>query len=282
MLDLHLHSTASDGRQAPEAVVRMAAARGLSTIALTDHDTLDGVGSACRAAVVDRVRVISGCEFSVSATWGELHLLGYFLPLDDPVITAFLRDQRRERRERAVRMVERLRVAGVAVELDDVLAEAAGAAVGRPHVARALVRLGAIGDVQEAFRRYIGWGRPAFVPKVLPAIVQVTSLVRAAGGLTSAAHLNDRATRGALAMLVEQGVDAVEVLHPAHDEATASRIDRLADELGLLRTGGSDWHGDEGGADDRAPLGSIRVPEVWLDALERLHHERMAGRETKP
>jgi predicted metal-dependent phosphoesterase TrpH len=274
VIDLHLHSTASDGEFPPDEVVRRAAKAGLTTIALTDHDTLAGVAVARRYAESAGVRVISGCEFSVEASWGEMHLLAFFLPDDDPAVQAFLSEQRSGRATRARAIVERLNALGVAITDEDVLAAAKGGAVGRPHVAQALITRGAAASIPEAFDRYLGWKRPAFVPKALPAVGVVTHLVRKAGGVTSAAHLKDRANRAALASLKAAGVDAVEAIHPAHDEATAGRIRRLAGELDLLLSGGSDWHGDGNGPPARAPLGSLDVPEEWLNAIEDLHTRR--------
>lgn len=274
-IDLHLHSTASDGEFPPDEVVRRAAKAGLRTIALTDHDTLAGVPVARRCAESAGVRVISGCEFSVEASWGEMHLLAFFLSDDDPAVQAFLSEQRRGRATRARAIVERLNALGVAITDEDVLAAANGGAVGRPHVAQALITRGAAATIPEAFDRYLGWKRPAFVPKALPAVTVVTRLVREAGGVTSAAHLKDRANRAALASLKAGGVDAVEAIHPAHDEATVGRMRQLAGELGLLLSGGSDWHGDRVNPAARAPLGTIRVPQTWLDALEALHVDRL-------
>jgi predicted metal-dependent phosphoesterase TrpH len=280
LIDLHVHSTASDGALTPEAVVNAAAEAGLAVIALTDHDTLAGVPDALKAGEAAGVRVIAGCEFSVRARWGEMHLLGYFLAGSDPV-ARFLEEQRAMRRVRAQRMVERLDRLGVAVTFDEVLAEADGGAVGRPHVARALVGRGAVTDVPEAFQRYIGWRRPAFVAKELPEVEQVTELVRRAGGVTSAAHLGGRGSRSALKFLRSQGVDAIEVQHPIHDDERAAELDQWAEELGLLRTGGTDFHGDATSEPNRAPLGSIRVPETWLEAIEHLHVARRSTEVTE-
>lgn len=276
MIDLHVHSTASDGACAPADVVARAAAAGLTVIALTDHDTLAGIDEAAAAGRLLGVRVIPGCEFSVRAGWGEMHLLAYFLPADDRSVSGFLQDQRDKRVTRATRMVSALGRLGLELTFDEVLTEAGAGAVGRPHVARALVRRGHVEDVPDAFRRYIGWRRPAFVPKDLPAVEEVTGLVRDAGGVTSAAHLGDRATRRSLARLHRQGVDAVEVRHPLHDPVRAAQIEQLAAGAGMLCSGGTDWHGEPAGLPNRAPLGSIVVPETWLEGLEGLHRERVA------
>ena len=274
MIDLHVHSTASDGEFAPVDVVRHAATVGVTILALTDHDTLSGVAAAVEAGAASGIRVIPGCEFSVDVPWGEMHLLGYFLNPDDEGLASFLEAQRVGRLRRATRIVDRLRKIGKTLTIDDVLAESHGDAVGRPHVARALKRRGHVGNVQDAFVRYIGYGRAAFVPKDLPSVEEVTSVIRASGGVSSAAHLGVRATPAGLERLKVQGLDGVEVLHPAHDELTRRRIETMAVELSLLKTGGSDWHGplEEG---DRAPLGSVGVPEEWVRILDETHAARM-------
>lgn len=273
--DLHTHSTASDGTHEPAEVVRLAAAAGLDTIALTDHDTVAGVPEAVRTGAGTSVRVIAGCEFSVAAPWGEMHLLGFFLPVADEALAPFLSGQREARAERMREIVRRLRASGAPVTLDQVIAEAGGEALGRPHAARALIRSGHVGGVSEAFDRFLGRGRPAFVPKRLPPLEDVTGLVRRVGGVSSAAHLKGRATRAALERLREAGVDAIEVRHPAHGDDLANRLETLVPELGLLRSGGTDWHGEEEAAEDgRAPFGAITIPDSWVDALEGLHRQR--------
>jgi predicted metal-dependent phosphoesterase TrpH len=252
-------------------VVQRARDAGLAAIALTDHDTLGGLPEAIAAGERLGVRVVCGCEFSVRVSWGEMHLLGYFIPPSDPSIEAFLEKARKGRHERAIKMVEHLRAWGVDISDEDVFAEAAGAALGRPHVARALVRRGTVPDVQAAFEQFLGLGRRAYVEKVLPAFVEVAALVHAAGGVVSAAHLRDRGTRAVLTALKAEGLDAVEVRHPRHPPDVSAHLSDLASVLGLLRTGGTDWHGDE--HDDGRTLGSSAVPLQWLASLE----SRVAG-----
>lgn len=248
--------------------MRRAAIVGLEAIALTDHDTLAGVAEAQAEGRAFGVRVVPGCEFSARADWGEVHLLGYFLPLGDPGLAAALAGWQAARRSRAERMVRLLVRHGVPVTLDDVEAEGGGgAAIGRPHVARALARRGAVRDPQEAFDRWLGRGRPAFVPKELPLVPDVTGLVHRVGGIAVVAHLGDRGTAGRLRAFREQGVDGVEVRHPSHDAVTERRLTTLAEQLSLVTTGGSDWHGDVGGRSSVA-LGSLAVPAEWLTRLE--------------
>ena len=264
-----MHSTASDGAHPPAEVVERAAAAGLAAISLTDHDSLDGLPEAIRAGDRLGVRVVAGCEFSVQAPWGEMHLLGYFLPLGWAELDAFLVHTRADRSRRGADMVDKLRALGHDVTLDDVLLEAQGGAIGRPHVARALVRKGIATGQQDAFDRFIGWGRPGHVGKQLPAFKDVAALVHNGGGLVSAAHLRDRGSRSALTALKAEGLDAVETRHPVHDPDVRGRLTSFAQTLGLLTTGGSDWHGDEGVHDPGGSLGGQRVPYEWLDRLEQ-------------
>ncbi len=267
-VDLHVHSTASDGSLAPGLVVHRAGGAGLAAIALTDHDTLAGLPAALAAGESMGLRVVAGCEFSTAAPWGEMHVLGYFLPPDCPPLEAFLERCRADRVRRAREMVSRLHALGVELSFEDVLEESRGGAVGRPHVARALARQGAVADAGKAFDRWIGRGKPAFVEKRLPEFREVAELVHAVGGVVSVAHLKDRGTRSFLERLKGEGLDAVETRHPSHDPDVRARLTDAALQLGLLRTGGSDWHGDPDGGDAHGGLGSQGVPVEWLDRLE--------------
>lgn len=268
-IDLHAHSTASDGDMPPAAVVRRAREASLSALALTDHDTLAGLPEAIAAGAAEGVTIVAGCEFSVAAEWGEMHVLGYFLPADHPELEAFLRECRHDRERRAEEMVAKLTRLGVPVTVDDVKA-VAGGALGRPHVARAIVAREGAADISQAFDRYLGRGRPAFVAKRLPAFADVAGLVRRIGGVVSAAHLKDRGTRERLRRLRGEGLDAVETRHPRHSADQRARLTSLAKELDLLRTGGSDWHGDSMAYGKHDALGSQSVPAEWLAPLAEL------------
>jgi predicted metal-dependent phosphoesterase TrpH len=268
MIDLHCHSTASDGLRAPAEVVEVAAAAGLEAIALTDHDSTAGLAEARAAGARLGVRVIGGCEFSVAAPWGEMHLLGYFLEPGDPAIERFLVDARAKRETRGQAMLDRLHGLGINIPREVLAQEAAGGAVGRPHVARALQRLGHVSSVQAAFDRYIGRGRPAYVDKELPSLEALATLVHSRGGLVSAAHLKYQGTREVLQQLKAQGLDAVETRHPSHDGDRVATLTELALELDLGRTGGSDWHGEHDPIGTHATLGSQQVPSAWLVELE--------------
>ncbi|HKV52196.1 MAG TPA: PHP domain-containing protein [Gemmatimonadaceae bacterium] len=255
-----MHSTASDGSLAPGAVVGAAAAASLVAIALTDHDTVAGVAAACEAGAQLGVRVVAGVELSAVDGGAETHLLGVHLARLD-AIERHLVVFRETRRERAGRIVERLHALGIPLPLDAVLAEAGQAAIGRPHVARALVAGGFARDIRDAFDRLLGNGRPAFAPKHRLSVGEAIGLVHEAGGLAVLAHPGAGATRERLDALRALGLDGVEVLHPGHSAEDIARITTLADHLDLVPSGGSDWHGAKTGP---RVIGSMRVPETWL------------------
>lgn len=243
-------------------------AAGLAAFALTDHDSLAGLPDALAAGERLGVRVIAGCEFSTTAPWGgEMHVLGYFLPVHDATVEEFLAGCRDDRARRVEKMVAKLNAQGVPLTLADVQRVAGTGALGRPHVARALVAGGHVNGAQDAFDRWLGRGRAAFVEKTLPAFKAVAELVHRAGGVVSAAHLKERATKGVLERLQKDGLDAVETRHPSHDPDVRTRLTDWALALGLGRSGGSDWHGD-GEEFRHGSLGSQEVPVEWVAELE--------------
>jgi predicted metal-dependent phosphoesterase TrpH len=193
--------------------------------------------------------------------------------LDHAEIEAFLERARAGRRARAEEMVARLQALGMPVEMAAVERYAGGAALCRPHVARALVEAGASGDVDDAFRQWIGRGRPAYVEKVLPCFTEVADLVHAAGGLAVAAHLGEHGSEGHVRHFQAAGLDGLEVRHPSHPPATERRLLGIAQRLGLAVTGGSDWHGETEIGRSHASLGGLQVPAAWLEQLDRRRAE---------
>lgn len=248
--------------------MQRAKAVGLAAIALTDHDTLAGIAPAQAAGSQLGVRVIPGCEFSVRAPWGELHLLAYFLPAGDVTLEQFLAGAREARQRRGAQMVEKLQQLGVEIDLQDLAYQAGSGSLGRPHVARALIDAGVVDDFEQAFDRFLGRGRPAFVEKTLPTLREVADLVHRSRGLVLAAHLGDRGQEPQLKALQADGLDGVEVRHPSHPPQVEKRLTKLAQKLGLAVSGGSDWHGDGDPGGAHAPLGGMDVPVEWLDELD--------------
>jgi predicted metal-dependent phosphoesterase TrpH len=241
-VDLHSHSTASDGALSPADVVALAAERGVRHFALTDHDTTAGIAEATAAAHALGVELIPAIEIS-AWTGREIHILGYFIDPDHPRLRALTAQRGDERLARAAAMCERLAELGFPVELERVLARATGQ-VGRPHIAAELVAAGHCRDFSNAFDRLIGNDGPAYVESPRVTGPQAIAAIHAAGGVAALAHpgVGDPDLSGALPTLAQAGLDAVEVAHPAHDRSARRNWRRLARAHGLLCTGGSDFH----------------------------------------
>jgi len=259
-VDLHMHSTASDGSRSPAEVVRAAKRASLVAIALTDHDTVAGLAEARGVGAELGVRIVNGVELSAVEGQTETHLLGLHLR-DTTVLDHELGQLREMRGRRAARIVELLQSQGVQVTLDDVLLQAGSGAIGRPHVARALVADGWAIDVRDAFDRYLGAGRPAFVAKDQLGMREAIAMVHAAGGLAILAHPGSGGTRERIEALAALGLDGVEVKHPSHSPQDVARLRACVDQLGLIASGGSDWHG---AADGPRTIGMMHVPIEWL------------------
>jgi len=269
-VDLHSHSTASDGAVAPAEVVRAAKAAGLGAIALTDHDTIDGVEAARVAGAELGIRVISGCELSAHEGSHEIHLLALHVSRADRLAPRLV-EFRQQRVDRAKEMVRKLNVRGVGITFDDVLRAADGGAVGRPHVARALIERGDVTDSREAFERYLGFGRVGYVPKPQLSVRDAIQMAHDGGALAIWAHPSKEGSRSAIMRLVDAGLDGVEVRHPSHSPDDVQRIARLVEEFGLVPSGGSDWHG---ATDGYRVLGNMNVPISWLELQDqRLAHQ---------
>jgi 3',5'-nucleoside bisphosphate phosphatase len=265
LIDLHLHTTASDGLLEPSALVARAAERGLRTISITDHDTCAGLGAAGDAARRLGLRLICGVEITAVESGRDVHMLAYFVDPESAALLEFLRAQRAQRVERVRRIGQRLAALGYAIDVDT-LTTAPGRSIGRPQIADALVRGGHACDRDDAFARLLGVGRPAFVPRRGPAPEAVIDLARQAGGLVSMAHPGLTAMDHLIPRLAAAGLQAIEVRHSDQDRATEDRYRQLALEYELAVSGGSDYHGDVG---HRATsLGRITLTAEELAALE--------------
>ena len=260
-IDLHLHSTASDGTSAPEVVVQAARDAGLQALALTDHDTVEGIAVAREAAQAAGIELVPGVELSAYEGVHEIHILGLHLVQLEAMRNALtvFRSARRERAEGIVRLLNGL---GVRITFDDVLAVAQDAAIGRPHIARALVENGWAMDLRDAFDRYLGAGRPAYLDKRRITIPEAIELIHRCGGIAVLAHPGPEGTHERIARLAAMGMDGVEVIHPSHAPDDRVRLLALTKELNLVPSGGSDSHGN---ADGVRVVGAMKVPGEWLD-----------------
>jgi hypothetical protein len=268
MIDLHLHTTASDGRLTPAELVERAAGAGLTVIALTDHDTVAAVDEATRLAAERGMRVVPGIEVTAVEEGRDVHLLAYFVDGGDTALGAFLARQRDRREERAREIGRRLAALGIRIDVDALLERARatpGISIARPWLARALVRAGHAASIQEAFDRFLSPGRPAYVPRIGPSPFDVLDIVHAAGGLVSFAHPGVTRKDALLAPLAEAGLDALEIHHSDHLPEIREYYRSIAVSLGLATSGGSDFHGF---GETRATLGLVHLPADEFAALE--------------
>ncbi len=274
LIDLHLHTTASDGRCTPGELVERAAQASLAVLAVTDHDTTAAIDEVQRLAAGRGIEAISGIEITALDEGRDLHVLGYFLDPRNEALDRFLAAQRAARLARAEAIGARLAALGMPVDLGPVFARAAAdsrRSIGRPLVARAMVDAGYVADTREAFDRWLGAGCPAFMPRSGAPPDVVVAIIHEAGGLASLAHPGKLRREPRIAPLAEAGLDAIEVFHPDHDATLVDRYLAVAREFGLLVTGGSDFHGDP--AHGLEP-GSITLPAVEFERLRRAAHDR--------
>ncbi len=264
--DLHTHTTASDGTLSPRALVREAHRRGLQVLAVTDHDSVDGIAEAEEEATELGVELVAGVELSTDVPGSEVHLLGYFVDWHSESFRQLLRRLRDGRVVRAKEMVRRINQLGIPLTFEEVLKYADGA-IGRPHVARALVASGYVASVQEAFARYLGRGCPAYVERERFSPEEAVEAIRAAGGVPVFAHPLWGGDPERVARLVKHGLKGIEVYYPDHTPADVLRFLELARRFHLVPTGGSDYHGP--GPLSKAELGSQYVPPDAVDALRR-------------
>jgi len=263
-VDLHAHTTFSDGQLSPEALVARAVEKHLAALAVTDHDTLEAVPRAI-AAAGGALELVPGIEMSTSFEGADLHILGYYLDPDHGPLRERLAGFVEDRRARALAIVERLRGMGLSVEPDEVLELAGPGVVGRPHVAEVMVRAGFVSGFEEAFDRYLGVNAPAYVPRPAFRPAEAIALIHAADGVSVLAHPGPQMPDSVIERLREDGLRGIEVWHPQHGGATVRRYQALCQRLGLLATGGSDFHGEHRSVD----LGDLPVPVAVLDPLKQ-------------
>ena len=263
-VDLHAHTTFSDGLLSPEAMVARAVDKRLAALAVTDHDTVEAIPRA-RAAAATSLELIPGIEMSTAFDGADLHILGYFVNVEYGPLRERLFGFQQERRQRAWAIVERLRELGVPVDLEEVLELAGPGVVGRPHVAAALVRAGLVTDFDQAFERYLGAQAPAYIPRPAFSPAEAMALIHASDGVSVLAHPGAQMPDSVIERLHASGLRGIEVWHPQHGAATVRRYQALTQRLGLLATGGSDFHGEHRSAD----LGELPVSITVLDPLKQ-------------
>ena len=270
-IDLHTHSNHSDGVHTPSTLIDLAKWKGIAALSLCDHDSLEGypeLGTAARAAGIE---ILTGVELSCEYIGRDLHVLGYGVDTANEPLQTLLRDFRVTRQRRGELIVEKLATQGVHLDIAKVLARAAGGALGRPHIAAALLEAGYVSDHPQAFAKYIGEGCPAYVEKYKIQPDEAVAAIHAAGGLAFVAHpgyyLQDE---DAFRALVGRGFDGIEVHHPYHQPPMVARLLAIARDHALLISGGSDFHGFAG----RDNLGEPPVPYALLDRIKETLQER--------
>ncbi len=256
--DLHIHTTASDGRLTPVEVVEEAATRNLGTISITDHDTIKGMEEACAAAEKAGIELIPGVEITADFNGRECHLLMYGFSPEDKIVRKFLREQQKIRVYRARRIVGNLNRLGFDISFDEVLARAGMAAsIARPHIASVMVEKGYAGNTREVFMRYLGNDRPAYFKCEYQPVAEIAGLAQQAGGVLILAHPGFCYSDGDLETMLNAGIDGVEYVHPSHPYQLQKKYYEWAVKHDLLVSGGSDYHGYR--YDDDCNMGTVAV-----------------------
>lgn len=271
LVDLHIHSNHSDGRQTPREVVDRALELGLKAVAITDHDAVTGYQAAAAHARGKGLEVIAGIELSASKTDDDLHLLGYLFRPDHAGLLEALDRFRRIRFERGRKMTERLGRLGIKIDYDEVLEAAGSAAVGRPNLAEILAKHGYVSSYDEAFEKYLGLDGPVYVPKAKLTPSEAIALIHEAGGVAVMAHPVLTGRDELIGELAAAGLDGIEIYHPTHNRAARKRYRQVATRHGLFMTGGSDSHNRKGRYGE---IGQEPVPYTYLEQMKAAWQQR--------
>ena len=266
LADLHVHTVISDGSFTAEQIVEMAAAAGLRAISITDHDTTAGILPARVAAEAHGLEVISGIELSSFENDVSIHILGYFIDIEDQNLLGFLDLFHENRIRRAKRIVDKLHKLGIQISFDLVWQKAGPGSIGRPHIAEVLLEDGFVLSFEEAFIKYLATGRPAYEPNYPLALEDAIHLVHQAGGISFIAHPDLEVIEKRLTTLIRSGLDGIEILHPRFDESVVRRLYNIAIENELLVSGGSDFHGYKDGL---CHIGQHTVPYRFVEDMKQ-------------
>nr|HID60197.1 phosphatase [Desulfobacterales bacterium] len=276
-VDLHIHSNASDGTFSPLEILELARNAGLKAISITDHDTIEGSRCACEASF-PQIEVLSGVEISTSFTPGTLHILGYLISLDHPVLDNTLKVLQNARKDRNPKIIQRLRELGIDITYEEVLRVADGGQVGRPHIAHVLVKKGVVSDINEAFDRYLNTRGPAYVEKFRLSPTKAIQLILEAGGIPVLAHpftleIEEEKTLDRVVYdLVQEGLKGIEVYYSDHKSKHTLQYLRLAKRYDLLITGGTDFHGErKPGVRIGVGRGNLNIPYRLVRELKKEH-----------
>ena len=279
-IDLHLHTTASDGVLSPSEIVRYAKTKGLQAIAITDHDTIEGLEEGLGEGARVDFEVIPGVEISAEHSPGSMHLLGYFFDIYHPLLRERLQYLQKARAERNPKIAENLRRLGIRVTFEEVVEASGGGQVGRPHFAQVLLEKGYVRSFQEAFDRFLKKGAPAYVDKVRFSPKEALRFITEANGVAVLAHPKTLGVNGFSALeslltkLVEEGLKGIEVYYPEHSAAEVAQFKALAERMGLLMTGGTDYHGiEKDNLDIGVGKGEMKLPYSLLEGLRRARSE---------
>jgi predicted metal-dependent phosphoesterase TrpH len=276
LYDLHVHTQASDGVESPEQIIINAMGAGLTGLAITDHDTIDGLEPAREYIEKNQLELdfIPGIELNTDFGKDEVHILGYFIDFHNEYLKRRLLEIRLQRYMRAEKIVDQLQLLGLHVSLEHVQRLAQGGLIGRPHIARALVQNSYVGSEDEAFHKYIDRGKPAYVPryKFLPS--EAIYLIQQAGGIAVLAHPGLIKDSEKINEIINMGIEGLEVYYPEHSPEQIFQFTRLAEKHNLLITGGSDFHGP-GSSESRNMLGSTGIDEDMVDRIRNYYRIKM-------
>jgi len=269
-VDLHIHTSASDGLIPPEKVVEIAKEAGLSAIAIADHDTIDGIFKAKEKADELQIELVPAVELSISHKGSDFHILGYLIDYEDGDFRKKIEKFREERLQRGEKMVQKLNEMGINLSIDGVRAIAQNSSVGRPHLADALLKGEYVNTYQEAFARYLGYHAPAYVPKKYLTPQEGLDLIHSVKGVAVLAHPGITKRDELIPDFISLGLDGLEAYHSQSDPATVKYYRNLADKFGLIYTGGSDCHGRK----EKILIGTIKVPYRCLEKLRKIKNDK--------
>lgn len=265
-VDLHMHTTCSDGALSPKDLVKKAKYVGLTAISITDHDNLSAIAEAQSLANDLGVELIAGVEVSTAHEERDVHILGYFVNVDQSPLGEYLAYCRRQRLFRTERMVQNLNKQGIKIQVEQVMQKAGSGSVGRPHIAAVLQEHGYVQNYNEAFLKYIGTNCPAYEKSVETKPAEVISLINEAGGLSFLAHPGRQVPDDTVRYLIDNGLDGLEIVHPSHDASRQEYYRSIANEYFLLMSGGSDYHGVK--LQDEENFGKMHIQYSWLQKMK--------------